>query len=280
MKIKEMKNNFINSSPRISYKKIGKGPPIIFLHGIGGNSTNWEEQQLFLSETFTTIAWDARGYGNSEDYDGPLKFSDFSKDLGRLLEHLRINKAHLVGLSMGGRILMNFFADYKDKIATMTLCDCYYNFKNFLSPRERREYIDIRQKPIKEGKSLTELAPKIIKSLVSSNCSEKVKKKVYDSLSKIHPESYLKTIKETVNYDVSSDLSNFDIPVQLIYGENDVLTPPSLGYTLKNKIKNSQLNIIKKSGHLSNMEQPEIFNRILFKFLSIHKNKANFYRNK
>lgn len=280
MKIKEMKNNFINSSPRISYKKIGKGPPIIFLHGIGGNSTNWEEQQLFLSETFTTIAWDARGYGNSEDYDGPLKFSDFSKDLGRLLEHLRINKAHLVGLSMGGRILMNFFADYKDKIATMTLCDCYYNFKNFLSPRERREYIDIRQKPIKEGKSLTELAPKIIKSLVSSNCSEKVKKKVYDSLSKIHPESYLKTIKETVNYDVSSNLSNFDIPVQLIYGENDVLTPPSLGYTLKNKIKNSQLNIIKKSGHLSNMEQPEIFNRILFKFLSIHKNKANFYRNK
>mgnify|MGYP001266875424 CR=1 FL=1 len=281
MNIEGMQSNYIGSNPRIYYKTIGKGPPLIFLHGIGGNSSNWEEQQIYFSREYTTIAWDARGYGHSEDYYGPLTFSDFSKDLAVLLESLNIKKAHFVGLSMGARILMDFFSVYSKRVATLTLCDCYYSFEeNFLNLSKRKKYIEIRQKPLLEGKALTDIAPKIIKSLVSPSCSENIKKKIYNSLSKIRSESYLKTIKEAINYDVTKGLSNFNVPVQLIFGEHDALTPPSLGESMKEKIINSNLDIIPNAGHLSNMEKPEIFNKILLNFLSKHKNKANYFGNK
>ncbi len=278
MNIEEMQSNYTGSKPRIHHRTIGKGPPLIFLHGIGGNSSNWEEQQIFFSKEYTTIAWDARGYGHSEDYDGPLNFSDFGKDLEILLDVLNIKKAHFVGLSMGARILMDFFSVYRKRVATLTLCDCYYSFdKNFLNPSKRKKYIEIRQKPLLEGKTLMDIAPKIIKSLVSPSCSENVKKKIYNSLSQIRSESYLKTIKEAVNYDVTKGLSNFNVPVQLIFGEHDVLTPPSLGELMKEKIINSSLDIIPNAGHLSNMEKPITFNKILLNFLSKYKNKANYF---
>ena len=280
MNTEEMQSNYSGSKPRIHHKIVGKGPPLIFLHGIGGNSSNWEEQQIFFSKEYTTIAWDARGYGHSDDYDGPLIFSDFGKDLAILLDTLNIKKAHFVGLSMGARILMDFFSVYSKRVATLTLCDCYYSFdKNFLNPSKRKKYIEIRQKPLLEGKTLMDIAPKIIKSLVSPCCSENVKKKIYNSLSLIRSESYLKTIKEAVNYDVTKGLSNFNVPIQLIFGEHDALTPPSLGKSMKEKIINSSLDIIPNAGHLSNMEKPETFNKVLLNFLSKYKNKAIYLGN-
>ena len=274
---KQLKQFYIDGIPRINCLKTGEGPPIIFLHGIGGNSSNWIEQQVYFSELFTTFSWDARGYGKSDDYKGALKFSDFSHDLLRLLDHLSINKAHLVGLSMGARILMDFYSKYSNRVATLTLCDCFYNYKTFLSPIQKNEYLDIRQKPLLEGKSFEELAPKIIKSLVGPNCLNSVKEKVFDSLKIIHVKSYLKTIRESINYDVSKSLSNIDIPVQLIFGEYDTLTPPAIGYSIKKMINNAELDIIDNAGHLTNMEQPDAFNEVLIKFLLQYQYMASFY---
>ena len=274
---KNIQQFYVAGIPRINIKKLGKGPPIIFLHGIGGNSSNWLEQQVFFSKIFTTFAWDARGYGRSDDYNGSLKFSDFSEDLFRLLDYFRISKAHLVGLSMGARILMDFFPKYSERVATLTLCDCFYNYKTFLNPKQKKEYVEIRQKPLLEGKALTDLAPQIIQSLVGPNCLKSVKKKIYESLKNIHVESYLKTIKETVSYDVSNSLSNFNIPVQLIFSEYDALTPPSIGKSMQQKINNANLDIIKDAGHLTNMEQPDVFNNILLKFLLCYEDAAGFY---
>ena len=63
----------------------GAGPLLIFLHGIGGNRTNWRAQLPEFAAHFTAVAWDARGYGASDDYDGPLAFDDFVADLERVI---------------------------------------------------------------------------------------------------------------------------------------------------------------------------------------------------
>ena len=126
MNLNEVKHSFVEGTPRISYKEIGNGPPVIFLHGIGGNHSNWNNQQYYISDMFVAISWDARGYGDSDDYKGPLKFSDFSEDLLRLLNSRKIDKAHFVGLSMGARILMDFFPKYRHRVATLVLCDFFF----------------------------------------------------------------------------------------------------------------------------------------------------------
>ena len=111
----------VDGNPRISFDEAGSGPPLVFLHGIGGNSTNWREQQSAMADLCTTISWDARGYGRSEDYEGPLEFRLFGEDLARLLDARGIEKAHLVGLSMGARILLAaLFLDWKSLLEEVT----------------------------------------------------------------------------------------------------------------------------------------------------------------
>lgn len=279
MILKDIKHHFVEGNPRISYKELGNGPPVIFLHGIGGNHSNWYDQQSYISDMFTTIAWDARGYGDSEDYKGPLKFSDFGEDLIRLLDSKNIDKAHFVGLSMGARILMDFFPKYKNRVATLVLCDCFFDYK-VLSEDKQKEFINLRQKPLKNGKTLKEIAPKLIDSLVGPDCTKEARNKLYKSFLKIRIQSYLKTIAETVTYNASSNLSKFDVPTQLIYGEYDKLTPVSIGKMAQKQILNSSLNIIQNAGHLSNIEQPEAFNKIIKNFLSKHRNLAKFKMDK
>ena len=73
--------HLVDGNPRIHFSKLGSGPPIVFLHGIGGNRTNWTAQQLAMSSKYTTIAWDARGFGKSDYYEGPLDFHDFAQEM-------------------------------------------------------------------------------------------------------------------------------------------------------------------------------------------------------
>ena len=116
----------------------------------------------------------------------------------------------------------------------------------------------------------------LIKSLVGPNCSEKAKQKLYQSLVDIHVDSYLKTIAATVSYDASGSLSDFDVPVQLIFSEHETLTPPSIGEIMMAKISDAKMTVIEDAGHLSNMEQPDAFNKIMRAFLAPHLDLAYF----
>ena len=261
--------------PRIAFERSGQGPCVIFLHGIGGNARNWRQQRAALSDRFTTIAWDARGYGRSDDYEGPLEFGSFAADLVRLLDHLNVDKAHLVGLSMGARILMDFYPDHGTRAATLTLCDCFSGFEKTLSPEKQEEFVRLRQKPLLEGKSLEDMAPTLIASLVGPDCSDEARAALHESILALHVDSYLKTIAASVGFDRSDVAAMIDVPAQLIYGEQDKLTPPSIGETLRDNIRDARLDIIPAAGHLSNLEQPDGFNAILSRFLDQHASLAD-----
>ena len=93
------------------------GELLLFLHGIGNNRTSWHLQLPHFASHFTAAAWDARGYGDSDDYEGPLDFHSYGDDVVRVLDHFGVKRAHIVGLSMGGRIAMDLAARYPQ------LCD-------------------------------------------------------------------------------------------------------------------------------------------------------------
>src|ERR1700740_1643625 len=105
----------------LAYEARGSGPLVVFLHGIGGNRTNWYEQLDHFGDRFCAVTWDARGYGAREDPPQTLKFSDYADDLNRLLYHLQADRAHLVGLSMGGMIIQDFYDRYPQRVATLSL---------------------------------------------------------------------------------------------------------------------------------------------------------------
>ena len=80
----EINNTKVGNNPSISIDYVGQGEMIIFLHGIGGNKKNWTENLIFFSEKFLSVAWDTRGYGESDDYEGDLNFEDVLDDLVKI----------------------------------------------------------------------------------------------------------------------------------------------------------------------------------------------------
>ena len=131
----------IGSKPSISVDYSGQGEMVLFLHGIGGNKKNWKNNISFFSKQFLAVALDTRGYGESDDYNGELDFNDVLDDLKKVIDFFDKDKAHIVGLSMGGQIATLFYNKYPSYIKTLTLCDTHLGLSN-LSPSEIEKFIN------------------------------------------------------------------------------------------------------------------------------------------
>jgi 3-oxoadipate enol-lactonase len=263
----------VPGSPRIAVDHCGSGPMVLFMHGIGGNRSNWHDQLPAFGGKFHAASWDARGYGSSDDYDGQLDFGDFSRDLLRVLDHFRVARAHLVGLSMGGLIAFDFHASYPERVATLTICDSMPGMGD-ISADARREFIRIRQEPLLNGKEPRDIAPMVAKTLVGKSAQPGSFERLVASMSALHKESYIKTIEATTNFARKLELENIRVPTHLVVGDEDMLTPPALSRSMAARIPGARLTVIKGAGHLSNIEQPEVFNAAVLAFLLEHRERA------
>ena len=259
---------FVPGAPQLAYDVAGSGATLIFLHGIGGNRRNWARQLSALADVYRVVAWDARGYGDSEDYAEPLAFTDFAADLLRLLDHLQVEHAHLCGLSMGGRIVLDFYARHPQRVSSLILADSFPGFDASFSDEGRARFVHERRQPLLDGKELADIAPAIARSLVSSSASAAVTQELIDSISMLHKESYIKTIEAMTMYQPVADLAAITVPVQIIVGAQDKLTPPAVSRKMAAEIPNARLLELENAGHLSNIEAPEGFNACLREFLA------------
>ncbi len=264
---------FVPDPPRIALDHAGAGPLAVFLHGIGGNRTNWHEQLPSFGRHFHAVSWDARGYGDSDDYEGALDFGDFAGDLRRVLDYFSAGRAHLIGLSMGGVIALDFAARFPNRVATLTLCDSMPGFGH-LSDAQRAEFIRLRQEPLLAGKEPRDMAPAVARSLIGKNPRAGVFERLVASMSALHKHSYLKTIAGSVNYARKFDLESIAVPTHVAVGDQDTLTPPAVSREIARRIAGARLTIIEGAGHLSNIEQPDAFNRAVLDFLLEHRDRA------
>jgi 3-oxoadipate enol-lactonase len=260
---------FTGGAPSIAYDVMGEGPAVVFLHGIGGNRTNWHEQiPAVAAAGFTAVAWDARGYGRSDDYEGPLDFADFSHDLARMLDHLQVERAHLVGLSMGGRILQDFYPRYEQRVARLVLCCTFPGFDQSFTPEKREAFVRLRRDPLLAGKEPADIAPVVARTLIGPKATEAHYQRLVESMAMLHKASYIKTVEATTHYDRRAVLSRIAVPTLLVFGGADPLTPPSIGEHMRAEIAGARLVVLPDAGHLINIECPEAFNRTLLAFLS------------
>lgn len=257
------------SSPRIAYAYYGDGEQtIFFLHGIGGNKKNWLDQlRYFGDQGYRAIAWDIRGYGDSDDYEGAFDFEKISADLIRLMDELAIDKAHFVGLSMGGRILMDFAYRYAHRINHLVICAAFPSFGKALSAQQRENYIKLRKQPLLQGQSFAELAPALITSLVGNDVPDSVYQSLYGSICELRKDSYLKALEAAVFFDRRDEIQSIRNPTLLLYAENDRLTPPDMGQQVAALMPHAQITILPNSGHLMNLEVSDLFNQVVQQFI-------------
>ncbi len=257
---------FTESAPRIAADCLGAGEVVLFLHGIGGNRTNWRDQLPAFARHYQAVAWDARGYGLSEGYDGALEFADFSTDLERLLDHLQAERAHLVGLSMGGRIAVHFYFRWPDRVASLTLADTHTGFAA-LSPAQRKEYVDSRLTPLRAGKTVADIAPVVAGKLLGPDATPEVRARLEASIASLRQDCYMKSVAATVEQDSVGDYGAIDVPTHVMVGEHDPLTTPAICRELADQVAGAAYTIIPRAGHLSNMENPAVFNEKALAFI-------------
>jgi 3-oxoadipate enol-lactonase len=250
------------------------GTPVFFLHGIGGNRTSWADEMAAFGGAFRCAAWDARGYGESEDYDGPLDFSDFARDLARSLDALGAARAHLVGLSMGGRIAQDFAFLYPARVATLALVATIPGFAA-LAPDEQRRFVESRLKPLREGKTPAEIAPDIARGLLGPTATEAVYRRLVASMAALHVESYMKTVEASTRFDRRGALAAIRAPTLLIFGSEDRLYKPEIGRVMQAAIPGAALVVVPGAGHLVNLEAPAAFAAALRPFLERHHDAAD-----
>ena len=239
----------------------GSGPLVLLLHGIRGNRRNWNHQlETLPGHGFTAAAWDARGYGDSDDYDTPLNFRDhFVGDVLRVAEYFGARKFHLVGLSMGGRIARNVALYYPDRVYSLTVVNANPGF-NALSADEVRRFVTER----------TNRTPQSMRKLLGSNPRKGAYEELMEGIAAIRDHSYRKTLEASVAQDRDAPIEKIRVPTRIIAGEEDNVYSPELARAMASRISGADLVMMKRTGHLANLERPERFNEILLEFLLRH----------
>ncbi len=263
-------NNFI-----LAYNDVGIGTiPIIFLHGFPFDKSMWKSQLDALKSTNRVIAVDIRGFGQSKDEKTQLSIDLFSNDLIAFMDKLKIDKAIICGLSMGGYVALNTIKKFSERFEALILCDtqCIADTPEI---KENR-YKTIEQ--IKDSNA-NEFNEKFVKSVFHPN----------SLLTKMEIVQHLRSIvfsnsKEIIiagltalaeRIETCKIVNNIQIPTLIICGKEDQLTPLEQSKYMHENIKKSVLKIIDNAGHVSNLEQPELFNKCITDFLYSINYKSN-----
>ncbi|WP_256011865.1 class A beta-lactamase-related serine hydrolase [Desertivirga xinjiangensis] len=260
----------VEKDTRLYYEISGKGEPLILLHGHSFDHQMWDPQIEALASKYQVIRYDLRGYGRSAM---PKEGKEFlhAEDLRKLMDALKIKKAHIVGLSLGGFVGTDFVALYQDRIlsATMASGDIFEvpgPDEPWTAASLAKRRLEIKQYQ-KEG--IFQNKKKWYNALTTRNGEPlyAIRKPVWEAIYKwdawqpLHVEPRL-----VLGRNVKEKLRNIDVqvPVMVLTGDADL--------NLKNKllalIPTARQVIIKNAGHMSNLENPEGFNQALLRFLS------------
>jgi len=241
-------------------------PTIIFIHGFPLNKLMWEKQIEILKENYRVIVYDIRGHGNTDVGNNNFSIELFVSDLLSLMDTLKIDKTILCGFSMGGYIALNAIENYPERFNALLLCDTNCAADMSEAKEKRMKTIEI----IKE-KGLEQYAEESLKKLFAPISFSKHKEEiaiVREMIMKTSKQSLYKTMHALAERtETCTKLHKLKVPVLIMVGKEDEITPPDIALLMHEKIKGSIIHIIDHAGHLSNMENPVEFNEHLKKFV-------------
>jgi 3-oxoadipate enol-lactonase len=240
--------------------KAGRAP-VVFIHGLGGDRRLYLFQVPEFCGKFPVISVDLRGHGESSKPDADWTMADMALDVVRLLRLLGVERAHLVGVSLGGMVAQQFALDYPYATASLvlvdTLCGPPAGFEQEMAAALRF----IEEKP------MGVIARERITAAFSDAVDPVMRDYVIGQISRNDKASYLRAAKAAWNFSLCGRLGEVRAPTLVVVGEQDRVTPPFLSEEIAAKIAGAKLVRIPDCGHISNMERPQEFNRAVMEFL-------------
>ena len=250
----------------LRYTQRGKGPAVVLLLAFPLDRTMWDEQLEALAERFRVVAPDLRGHGETDVPTGPYTMEDHVADVRAFLDRLAIERAALVGLSMGGYIALNFVRIHPERVWAVVLADTRAQGDSDETRRARAEQAQLVQTQGLEP-FIEQQVPRMFSSSTLSQRPELVER-FRATVRRVRPEAVAAALEGLASRpDSTSALSQINCPALIVAGAEDVPTPAADARLMAERLPNARLEIIEGVGHLSNLEAPERFNAAVMSFL-------------
>lgn len=226
------------------YLAVGRGQPVVLVHGLSGSTQWWRKTLPALAPRYRVYALDLAGFGGSHQAGQPFRLREAADQLITFLDALKIEKAHLVGHSMGGFIVADLAAHYPERVERLALVDAAaLPFENGL---------------LSQGLGLALVALKIPPSFWPILMTDAYR---------AGPRTLWRAINDLMAADIARDLDRIEADTLVVWGQQDRLVPLSLGVKLAHQLHHARLEIIAGAAHNPMIERPAEFNRLLLEFL-------------
>jgi len=253
---------FESENESLYFESYGEGAPVILCHGLGGNHAIWYQQVPVLARHYRVVTWDQRGFARSSNRSenaGPMAAV---KDLRALLDHLKIESAHLIGQSMGGWAVLGFALDQPERTQSLVLAD---TIAGIYTPGIAAAF----DAALKARPSPQDLPfgrhPAIGSQLTQNNLPKAFLYSQIGSIAEPAPTDMLTLLRNTA-YPLGS-VGKLEIPTLFIVGSNDPYFSPVAVGEAAEQFRNASVVEIPNAGHSPYFETASVWNEAVLNFL-------------
>lgn len=260
----------------IYYEVHGQGEPVVLLHGLGGNHATWFQQTAIYSKGYQVILIDQRGFGNSTDKAG-LGRSGFVSDLTAVLDHLKIDKAALIGQSMGGGTAITFAAQNPQRVSALVIADSLHCIE------ESADVAAIMDKARADTDGLSQIERVLGKATIERDPTAAT---LYQQINSFNATNRSNLVGSYSDVKVTPKaLSELGCPVMFIVGHDDVLFPLEAVRLVQEQVEGSFIIEFDNCGHSAFYERAQEFNDSVLSLLqmagldpvaSVHSNASGY----
>jgi pimeloyl-ACP methyl ester carboxylesterase len=247
------------NAAHLYYEQHGRGPDIVFLHGAGGNHLSWWQQVAEFSRAYRCTTFDARGWGLSRGDMAVGRWS-LGTDLVALLEHLGIERAHVVAQSMGGRAVAGLARLAPERVRSLVLGGTTAGATN---DRVRELQDELRDERGDGGLREHALAP----GFEAENPGLALLYRQINALNPARPRGMLGRPPATYRGSTHDLIAGLGVPVLYIVGEHDLITSPELIREAASLVPGSRVHEVANAGHNAYFERPAEWNAVVKQFL-------------
>ena len=249
-----------NNGYDIGYTETGgwEATPIVFLHGVGSDKSVWHPQLAYFGRKRRTIAFDYPGYGDSDPAPEGTTRDDYADAIISGMHQLGIDRAHICGLSLGGVVAIAVHHADAKRCASLIIADSFA-----VHPEGRAIY----ERSLAGSEDLPTMAQARVDVLIAQPADPQVRREVVATMSAIDPAAFRIGAEAVWLADQRDRAQDIDVPTLILVGAQDLVTPTDLSNELVDLVPDAQMQVIAGAGHLTNLEKPDQFNRIVEQFI-------------
>jgi 3-oxoadipate enol-lactonase len=247
----------------LHYETMGRGEPLLFIHGLGCSGRDWQPQIDFFSRHYRVVVFDVRGHGQSSRPPGPYHITLFAADTVKLIEGLNLAPVHVVGLSLGGMIAFQLAVDRPDLLKSMIVVNTGPEVK-LKSPQQW--LMALQRYMIVRFLGMRKMGEVLARKLFPGGESASIRNTFIARLAENDRKAYMAAMRAIVGWSVAERIDRIEVPTLVISSDHDY-TPVSIKEAFVARMSRAELAIIEDAHHAVPVECPDKFNAVVASFL-------------